>query len=233
MLRDSGLTTSAESPKRFGVLVFDLDGTLLDTLSDIATSSNRVLAARGFPTHAVETYRPLIGDGPEDCLRRALPEHHRSDAMVLECLAAYRAEYARNWNRATRPYEGIPALLATVVARGAEMAVLSNKLQRDTERCLEAFFPGSRFAPVLGQDGRRRRKPDPSGALEIAQGLGVAPEDCLLVGDTEIDMATARAAGMFPLGVLWGYRAAADLTRAGAERLVREPAEILELVRAR
>lgn len=211
-------------------LIFDLDGTLLDTLQDIGTSCNRVLAARGFPTHEIETYRMLIGDGAPECVKQALPAESRSEALIQECLEAYFEEYERSWNVSTRPFDGIPELLDDVTDRGIGMAVLSNKSQLATERCVNGLLGRWMFAPVIGQDAAGRRKPDPAGALEIAESLNVSPGECLFVGDTEVDTRTAEAAGMFPLGVLWGYRTARELRTAGARALVREPSEILELI---
>ncbi len=211
-------------------LVFDLDGTLLDTLQDIGKSCNRVLAARGFPTHEIEAYRSLIGDGAPECVRQALPAHSRSQALVEECLEAYFDEYERSWNVSTSPYDGIPELLDDVVERGIGMAVLSNKSQSATERCVNGLLGRWTFTSVIGQNAARRRKPDPAGALEIAESLNVSPAECLFVGDTGVDMRTAEAAGMFPLGVLWGYRTAQELRGAGARALARKPSEILRLV---
>ena len=211
-------------------LIFDLDGTLLDTLQDIGTSCNRVLAARGFPTHEIEAYRLLIGDGAPECVKQALPADSRSEALIQECLEAYFEEYERGWNVSTRPYDGIPTLLDDVAERGIGMAVLSNKSQSATERCVDGLLGRWTFASVIGQNDARGRKPDPAGALEIAESLNVSAGECLFVGDTEVDMRTAEAAGMFPLGVLWGYRTAQELRSAGARALAREPSEILRLV---
>ncbi len=211
----------------FRALIFDLDGTLLDTIQDIGASCNRVLAARGLPTHEIEAYRRLIGDGASECVRQALPADSRGEALVQECLDAYFEEYARGWDVSTRPFAGIPELLDQVAGRDIDMAVLSNKSQLATERCVSRLLARWSFRSVIGESAARRRKPDPAGALGIAESLKVSPGECLFVGDTEIDMRTARAAGMFPLGVLWGYRTAQELRDAGARTLVREPAEIL------
>ena len=214
----------------FPALIFDLDGTLLDTLHDIGTSCNRVLEARGFPTHQIESYRMLIGDGAPECVRQALPADRRSEALIKECVEAYFEEYERSWNVSTRLFSGIPELLDDVADRGVGLAVLSNKSQSATERCVNDLLGRWTFTPVIGEHPARPRKPDPAGALEIAESLAVSPGECLFIGDTEVDVRTANAAGMFPLGVLWGYRTAEELQAAGARAMVREPSEILRLM---
>ncbi len=215
---------------RSRAVIFDLDGTLLDSVRDIASSYNRVLAARGFPTHSVETFRSFIGDGASECARRALPTNARTEATIRDCVEDYRTDYAENWKTTTRPYKGIPELLNVLGERGVPLAVFSNKPQADTSRCVEAFFGSERFALVLGQSDELERKPHPSGALRIASRFGVPPEECALVGDTEVDMQTAVAAGMVAAGVLWGFRDREVLVRSGADFVLDTPEGLISIV---
>ena len=212
-------------------VIFDLDGTLLDTLDDIANAANRVLAARNFPAHPNSIYRAFIGDGVVKLMLRALPPTHQDEATVKACVEAYTREYERSWNVATRPYPGVPELLDALTAWGMPLAVLSNKPDHFTQRCVSELLPAGRFKVVLGASERFPRKPDPAAALEIARRLAVAPAECVLVGDSGVDMQTARAAGMRGVAALWGFRGREELLRDGAQHFLAQPADLLGLVR--
>jgi len=212
--------------KRKAVL-FDLDGTLLDTLEDLCDSVNRVLAARGFPIHPLDAYRYYVGDGAATLFRRVLPENQNGDEMVQNCLLDFREDYGRNWNVKTKPYPGIEELLDALTERGIQMTVLSNKPDETTKKCIEGLLPRWKFAPVLGQREGVPKKPDPAGVTEITETLGLHPSAFLYLGDTGTDMRTATAAGMFPVGALWGFRTEEELTETGARALIREPLELL------
>ena len=209
--------------------IFDLDGTLLDTLDDLADSANEALLACGFPVHPVDAYRIFVGDGMAVLIERILPEPARSPATVERVLQTYRAAYDRRWKSKTKPYQGIEALLTGLTARGIPLGVLSNKPQAYTEICMAHFLGHHPFDRILGQRDAVPRKPDPAGAWEIALGWGLDPADILFIGDTATDMDTATAAGMIPVGVLWGFRAEAELRAHGAVHLVTRPEEILAL----
>jgi len=209
-------------------ILFDLDGTLLDTLTDLADAANRVLAAAGLPTHDENAYRRFIGDGSRLLITRALPEDHRDPSTVDAFLKRFKADYGAHWKSATRPYPGIRALLGDISDRDIPKAVVTNKPQRFAERCLEHFFPNTTFRIIRGQEGRRPLKPDPAPALDVAAVLQVPPEACLLLGDSGVDMQTAQAAGMLPVGAAWGFRPEAELTAAGAVRIVRHPWDVLD-----
>ena len=214
----------------FRAILFDLDGTLLDTLADIAESANQVLAARGCATHPIDAYRDFIGDGVVHLFGRALPEDRRGEEIVAECVSSFRERYAEIWNVRTRPYEGVAELLDAVTARGLKMAILSNKPHAFTRRCADAYFSAWPFQAVLGQRDGVPRKPDPAGALLLAEELGVEPGECVYLGDSGSDMQTAVAAGMYPAGALWGFRTAEELTAAGAKTLLERPGELLDLL---
>ncbi len=210
--------------------IFDLDGTLLDTLEDLTSSVNRVLAARGFPTHTVDEYRYLVGDGTVMLITRALPEEERNEETIHACLEAYYEDYGQNWNVNTRPYEGIPEMLDALTERGLSIAVLSNKRHEFTERCVAHLLPKWTFDVVLGQRDEVNRKPDPAGALEVSDRLKIPPGAFLYLGDSAVDMKTAVAAGMFAVGVLWGFRPARELLDGGAQALIERPMDILNLL---
>lgn len=210
--------------------LFDLDGTLLDSLDDLADSMNAALESLGFPPHPVAAYRLFVGDGVEALARRALPRGPHTDALVAECVTAMRAAYERRWNEKSRPYDGIPELLDALSSRALPMAILSNKPDDFTRRIVESLFAAWRFAVVRGARAGTPRKPDPAGALEVARALGVRPEHVLYVGDTDTDMKTARAAGMFAVGCTWGFRTERELSEAGALALVHSPLDCLALL---
>lgn len=217
-------------PSPIHAVIFDLDGTLLDSLEDIGDAANRVLVSRGFPAHPILRYREFVGEGVARLIARALPQPNPDPAMVRACIEAYQQEYARNWNVKTKPYAGVAGLLEALAARGLKLAVLSNKPDVFTRQCVRAFFPGRDFAEVMGASEAFPRKPDPASAREIARRLGVTAAECLYVGDSGVDMQTARSAGMFAVGVLWGFRDRSELQREGAQALVQKPREILELL---
>jgi phosphoglycolate phosphatase len=213
------------SPK---AAIFDLDGTLLDTLDDLADSANEALAAAGLPVHPVDAYRTFVGDGIQTLVRRIVPADG-AEEKVTEVLALFRAAYGRRWNNKTRPYDGIPEMLTALMQRPVQMAVLSNKPQRFTELCMAHHLSAYSFTPVLGQREEVPRKPHPAGALEIAEMLGLNPGEIAFVGDTRTDMDTATAAGMVPVGVTWGFRAVEELRAHGAQVIVDHPSELVPL----
>jgi phosphoglycolate phosphatase len=214
---------------RCRAVVFDLDGTLLDTLEDLADSMNQVLSAMGYPLHRTEDYRYFVGDGMEMLVRRALPAPGRKDHIVARGLAAMEAEYRRRWSRRTRPYPGVPAMLEELRSRRTPMAILSNKPQEFTRMTVSTLLQRWSFDAVSGARPGVPRKPDPTAALEIAAHLRVRPRECFYLGDTATDMETACRAGMYAVGALWGFRGAAELEAGGARVLARKPADFLEI----
>jgi phosphoglycolate phosphatase len=214
----------------FLAVMMDLDGTLLDTLQDLADSMNSTLRDFGFPVHELEEYRYFVGEGMENLVKRSLPDSARTDPLVSRCFEVMRRTYEHNWNVKTRPYPGIPELLDALTARGLKMAVLSNKPHDFTQKAVEGLLPAWRFEAVMGERPPTPRKPDPSSALEIANRLGIEPGRFLYLGDTAIDMKTANAAEMYAVGVLWGFRGAEELIAGGAKKLIAKPAELLELL---
>jgi phosphoglycolate phosphatase len=212
-------------------VLFDLDGTLLDTLDDLGDSMNAALSSLGYPKHGMPAYRYFVGDGVANLARRALPESVReNEDTVQSAVALMRAEYGRRWSVKTHAYDGIPALLDALTARGAKLSILSNKPHPATVEVVAHFFPERKFDAVLGARPGVPIKPDPEAVREVCRLLSAPASAFLYLGDTNTDMQTARAAGMFAVGVLWGFRTADELRAAGAQALVQRPSEVLDLM---
>jgi phosphoglycolate phosphatase len=214
----------------FRAVVFDLDGTLLDTLEDLADSMNAALRGLGLPEHPVDAYKMFVGDGIEKLVMRAAPEAREDGALRRRALEGMRDQYSRRWADKSRPYRGVPELLDALTARGVPLTVLSNKPRVFTEQCVESLLHRWSFHPVLGVDEETPRKPDPGGALRIAGELGLDPGHFLYLGDTGTDMRTAGAAGMYAVGALWGFRGAEELRQQGARTLIQRPQQLLEVL---
>ena len=214
---------------RHKAVLFDLDGTLLDTIEDLTDSMNLALAQSGFAPRTVEECKLFVGDGVESFARRALPAGHRNDRAIAACVEAMRADYTDRWRCKTRPYDGVAELLDGLDERGIAMAVLSNKPDSFTKQMVEAMLGRWHFAAVFGARPGVPKKPDPTAALGIAERMGVAPGEFLYLGDTNTDMRTANAAGMYAVGALWGFRSAEELRGSGARVLVERPPEVLRL----
>ena len=210
-------------------VIFDLDGTLLDTLEDLAGSVNRVLQDKGLPTHPTEAYRYFVGSGAAKVVSRALPPDKRTE-LAADCLEAFLEEYSRNWNIKTRPYSGVSELLDALTAKHMEMAVLTNKPQHFAELCIQEFLSSWKFTVILGQRDGFPLKPDPAGSREIARRLDIPPKDFLYLCDSGTDMKTAVSANMFPVGALWGFRSEKELRESGAVEVISKPTELLKLV---
>ncbi|MDR1045611.1 MAG: HAD family hydrolase [Candidatus Adiutrix sp.] len=214
----------------FNAVVFDLDGTLLDTLGDIADSINEVLGAEGLPLRTREEVRLMIGHGLEMALTRALPEDRRSPAQARPLARRVIDIYHGRQTETTKAFPGIADLLDDLKGRGLGLAVLSNKPHPNTLEMVEYFFPGI-FQIVLGLRPEVPAKPDPAAARETAAFLGLSPSRILYLGDSEVDMKTAAAAGMFPVGADWGYRTRAELAAAGARKIIASPSELTDFFR--
>ncbi|MHC4153525.1 MAG: HAD family hydrolase [Planctomycetota bacterium] len=210
--------------------MFDLDGTLLDTLLDIANSVNAALTAFGFPTHPTDDYRYLVGDGRDCLINRVLPKSGLDDRIVSDFSTVVTAEYAKRWAENTKPYPGVPEMLAALEESALRKAVLSNKPHEFTRITVEKLLSGFSFDMVQGMTPSVPRKPDPAAALQIARQLQVSPSNILYLGDTNTDMQTANGAGMFAAGALWGFRTADELLGSGAKVLLEKPLDVLSLL---
>ncbi len=208
---------------RFKAIIFDLDGTLLDSLEDIADSMNLVLQDAGFPMHPIEAYKYFIGDGMDVLAARALPQEKATPAVVAQCLAAMRKTYGKRWAAKTHPYPGIANLLNRCEAIGFKTGILSNKPDDATQLTVDHFLLPESFSAIHGARPNIPKKPDPQGAELMAGQLGVEPEACIFLGDMPVDMQTATAAKMYPVGALWGFRTAPELIASGAKLLATTP----------
>jgi phosphoglycolate phosphatase len=216
---------------KYKAVLFDLDGTLLDTLEDLADSMNAVLASRGHPTHAVASYRYFVGDGVEELVRRTLPKALGNDEPeVRACMLAMRDEYGTRWNCKTRLYPGISELLDGLTEKAVLLTILSNKPHAFVQEIASHFFKRWHFIAAQGARPDVPRKPDPAAALQISRTTGVRPDGFLYLGDADTDMQTAVAAGMYPVGALWGFRPEAELREAGARSLAAHPTDVLGLL---
>lgn len=208
------------------LLIFDLDGTLLDTVADLAAACNHVLKQTGLPACPEWQYRQFVGNGIAKLIERAIPAHARSAELADELKIRFLEYYTANIDVFTRPYPGIPELLERLHGEGVKLAVASNKFQQGTESLVSKFFPDIPFVAVLGQRTGIPVKPDPAIIREIISLAGVAPEDTLYIGDSDVDMHTARNAGVDSVGVAWGFRGEKELLESGAGFIARRPADI-------
>jgi len=212
---------------KFEAVIFDLDGTLLNTLEDLADSTNRVLRNLGYPEHDLQAYKYFVGNGIEALVERALPEPQRNEKNLLHCIELMKSEYAGRWTNKSHPYPGIPELLEGLIDSGYQVNILSNKADEATQRIVAKLLSPWRFNIVQGAGTNAPKKPDPTAALSIAAQMGFSPHKILFVGDTSIDMQTARASGMYGIGVLWGFRPADELIAGGARILLNDPRDLL------
>lgn len=211
--------------------LFDLDGTLVDSLRDLADATNTVLAEMGHPTHPVEDYNFLLGDGATTLMERCLPKELASDSVYIEkAVAAMKASYATRWKTHTRPYPGILDLLNTLTARGIRCGVLSNKPDEFAKEMVEYVFPKTPFATVRGALEGIPIKPDPTSAMQICEEWNTSPDQILYVGDTNTDMRTGKAAGFKTIGVIWGFRDREELEATGADLVIEQPEDLLNLI---
>ncbi|MBG56058.1 MAG: HAD family hydrolase [Deltaproteobacteria bacterium] len=215
---------------RFKAVCFDLDGTLLDTLDDLAYCTNKVLSERGFPIHPVDEFRHFVGDGVKMLMIRALPEEARDETLIGECRKDFETIYRECWNRQTVPYHGISELLDSLTKLELKLAVLSNKPHEFTVLTVKHLLQSWNFDVILGQREKIPKKPDPAGVLEICQKLGLTSEKIIYLGDTATDMKTAFSSGCYPVGVLWGFRNEKELKDNGALQVIKNPLDLLDLL---
>lgn len=210
------------------LVIFDMDGTLLDTLQDLANATNHLLRSQGYPEHPLDAYRYFVGNGIRKLIERAIPEEERVDHKIETLFQTFMSYYELHKADLTCPYPGIIDLLKELQKRGVKMAIASNKVQEAMDPLVQHYFPGIRFEMVLGNRPGIAPKPDPAIVEDILKKSGVKKQDVLYVGDTAVDMQTAAAAGVKKIGALWGFRTKEELEEAGADILVSNPLEILD-----
>lgn len=211
------------------LLIFDLDGTLLNTLDDIADSANHILEEHHFPTHPVEAYRYFVGNGMPTLVKRILPENQREGEIYNICLKEFLEYYAQHMYDKTHEYADMTAVLERMQAKGIKIAVATNKVHHAVAPLMERFFPTIRFDVLMGQREGVPVKPDPQIVHDILSAVGCTAEETLYFGDTSVDMQTAHNAGLRAVGVLWGYRLRAELEQENAEYIIHSPKEIEKL----
>lgn len=216
---------------KYEAVLFDLDGTLIDTVDDIGDAVNRVLSNRGFPIHPISTYYQFIGEGVKVLFTRALPKEERSEDLINTCLKEFVEDYRRNYDVKSKPYDGIPEMLNALSERNLKLAILSNKPDPLTKDCVTTLLSNWDFGVVFGQRDSVPRKPNPQAALEIAEKLTISPSNFIYLGDTAIDMKTAVSAGMFPVGAAWGFRPVKELKENGARVIIDKPIQLLDLIK--
>ena len=212
---------------KYDIVIFDLDGTLLNTIGDLAASVDYVMRSRNLPEHTDAEYRQMVGGGIKRLVERALPEElAANESYVDECVTQFRRYYVDNIDRHTVPYEGMCELLRDLQRAGVKLAVASNKFQHGTDRLVSKFFGDIDFVAVEGNREGAPLKPDPQIVTGILSRAGIAPERAVMIGDSGIDIRTAQAAGIDSIGVAWGFRFAEELYEAGAKCVVSEVEEL-------
>lgn len=210
-------------------IVFDLDGTLLNTLDDLMDSVNYALGTFGFPARTYDEVRRFVGNGVRLLVERALPDGEKQHTDA--CLAVFSQHYDKNKTNKTRPYEGIPEMLTAIKAAGYKTAIVSNKYERAVQELAQTEFAG-RIDVAVGERPGVQPKPAPDGVLTAIRELDVTRERCVYIGDSDVDVMTAKNAGLPMIGVSWGFRDRALLERLGADIVVDEPAEIIRAVQS-
>ena len=212
-------------------VIFDLDGTLVNSLNDLAISTNYALTQHGFKPHPVDAYKYFVGDGMAKLIERTIPSESLNEEVfqsVFECFMAY---YRQNFLANTVAYDGINDLLAELLDMGLKLAVVSNKADSMAKKVVTEIFGDDIFSIVIGKCDGYPTKPNPTSTLETIEKIGVKPEECVFVGDSGMDMLTAVNAGCYPLGVLWGFRTADELSKKGAKALAKSPNEIISIIK--
>ena len=209
--------------------IFDLDGTLLNTLEDLADSANHVLSAHHFPTHPVDAYRYFVGNGMPTLIRRILPPEHRDSEMYQVCFNEFLEYYTLHMHDKTTVYEGLTEVLETLQQQKVKLAVATNKVHSALAPLMANFFPTVKWDALFGQREGVPVKPEPQVVYDILEATGCTKEETLYFGDTAVDMDTAHAAGLKAVGVLWGYRPLSELEEANVDIIIQNPKDILHL----
>lgn len=217
---------------KYDLVIFDLDGTLIDTIRDLGEAVNHSLSQAGYPVHDIEEYNTMVGNGVRNLVKAAMPEDARcNDALVDERLAVFVDYYTSHLDVYTRPYEGMAEVLRTLRDNGVRMGVASNKFQSGTESLVKKFFGDIPFVAVLGNKQGQALKPDPAIVNICKMNSGLAEDAAVvMVGDSDVDMRTAANAGIPAIAVTWGFRSENELRNAGAVQFARTASELLKLL---
>ncbi len=212
------------------LIIFDLDGTLLDTLRDLGESCNAVLQEYGYPIHELAAYKKFVGNGVQKLIERALPEEARSESTISVLLSAFKRQYEQKAVTHTQPYPGIVSLLEQLKSLGYLISVASNKYHEAVIPLMTQYFPDIPFDLILGHRTGRPAKPDADIVLDTLDALQVAKKDCYYVGDSSVDMDTAANAGVTAIGVTWGFREEDELRQHGADYIIHQPQQLLDIL---
>lgn len=211
-------------------VIFDLDGTLVDSVQDIADAMNKMLANNNFPQHDVAAYKLFVGNGIRKLVERALPETKQNNETLQHCFNEMMDIYRSNFVEKSTLYVGIAEMLDGLAARNIKMAILSNKADEFVSKVVEVLLPNWKFESVMGLTSEADKKPNPKFALQIAQQMGFHSSETVFMGDSSVDMQTAINAKMIPVGVLWGFRTKEEILAHGAKYVLEKPEDFLKLL---
>nr|WP_315148846.1 HAD family hydrolase [uncultured Flavobacterium sp.] len=214
---------------KFKGVIFDLDGTLVNSLEDITHAMNKVLQDLNYPTHNYEKYQYFVGSGLRNLVSKSLPENQNNETQIESCYQLMLEVYRNNCTNNTKPYEGIMELLDYLISHNAKLGTFSNKSDELTKKIVASLFPDY-FNAVVGLSTEALKKPNPSGALDISKNWGLDPKEIIFVGDSGIDMQTATNAKMHAIGVLWGYRPEEELIANGAKHIIKHPSDLIQIL---
>lgn len=213
----------------YKAIIFDLDGTLVNSIFDIADAMNSVLAQRNHQTYDYETYKTFIGHGLKSLIKNAIPKNEQSETTLEDCLKKMVQVYSEICTNKTRPYNGVLELLDALYSKDLKIGILSNKQDALTKKVAAELLP-SYIQPVIGLTKEHLKKPNPSVLISICKTLQVKPEEAIYVGDTNVDIQVAIAANIRPIGVSWGFRSVIELQEAGADTIINTPKELLQYI---
>ena len=212
------------------IIVFDLDGTLVNSIYDLADCTNKALSMYGLPQNSLGEYYTFVGNGMENLIRTAMKDKGADDELYKKIRRDFDKLYAEHCNDKTVPYEGIEELLEKLQAKGYKTAVLSNKAHRFIDSILKKCFPYHEFSLAWGQQEGIKRKPDGEGVEKLLETLGCSKEECVYIGDSDVDVITAHNAGVDMIGVLWGFRSEEELVSTGAAYIAKTPEELFDII---
>ncbi|UIR55800.1 HAD family hydrolase [Sphingobacterium sp. SRCM116780] len=212
------------------LIIFDLDGTLLDTLQDLGDSCNTILQRYGYPAHPIVSYKKFVGNGVRNLIERVLPIEARTNETIELLLTSFKEFYEKNANQQTQPYPGIIPLLQTLKSNKYLISIASNKYHEAVLPLIDRYFPEIEFDLILGHRDGHAPKPNPDIVLETLQILGIQASDCYYVGDSSVDMDTANHSGTCAIGVTWGFRDEVELREHGAVHIIHRPQKLLDII---
>lgn len=226
--QNTGVESRFAPGRRAALAIFDLDGTLVNTLEDLGGCCNRALDACGLAPHPIDSYRHFVGDGVDTLIRRILPAEAGEEAFE-RVRGLYTTYYQAGYLDASHPYAGMPQTLEKLKEAGVHLAVCSNKPHNVAVKMVETLYPGM-FDMIFGKREGIPKKPDPTAVKEILNVQGISPSEAVYIGDSNVDVFTGHNAGLYAIGCAWGFRGEEELSQAGADAIVQTPAELCPLL---